>query len=67
MQIFGLHKNIYKLSTYACTQEILEPHRKKYKEIVARWDKFKKEGLKDSSIAKLAEISRATYYRAKNS
>ena len=30
MQITGLHKNIYKLSSYALSQEKLESHRKKY-------------------------------------
>ena len=31
MQIIGLHKNIYKLSSYALSQEKLELHRKNMK------------------------------------
>ena len=65
MQIFGLHKNIYKLSRYTSQQEFLEPHRVRYEKLVEKWDKFKKEGLTDKVTAKFAEISRATYYRAK--
>ena len=34
MQITGLHKNIYKLSSYALSQEKLEQHRIKYEKQV---------------------------------
>ncbi len=47
MQIKGLHKNIYRLSRYACTQENLEKHRQRYEGPVQLWEKLKKENLSD--------------------
>ena len=41
MQIKGLHKNIYKLSSYALSQEKAELHRKKYENPVSDWQKLK--------------------------
>ena len=41
MQINGLHKNIYKLSSYALSQEKLELHRKKYEKPVKTLEKVK--------------------------
>ncbi len=47
MQIIGLHKNIYKLSSYALSQEKLEKHRIKYEKQVRHWQKLKSEGVSD--------------------
>ncbi len=65
MQIVGLHKNIYKLSSYALSQEKLEAHRKKYEAPVKLWKKLKSEGVSDQTCQEVVGISRATYYRYK--
>lgn len=63
MQIKGLHKNIYKLASYALSQEKLEFHRKKYESLVKSWQKLKSEGVSDKICQDILEISRATFYR----
>lgn len=65
MQIKGLHKNIYKLSSYALSQEKLEVHRKKYEKPVKLWEQLKSEGVSDKTCQTVCRISRATYYRYK--
>lgn len=65
MQIKGLHKNIYKLSSYALSQEKLETHRRKYEKPVSDWQKLKSEAVSDETCQTILEISRATYYRYK--
>lgn len=65
MQIIGLHKNIYKLSSYALSQEKLESHRKKYEKPVKIWKKLKSEGIPDQICQEFSGISRSTYYRYK--
>jgi putative transposase len=65
MQIIGLHKNIYKLSSYSLSQEKLEKYRKKYEEPVRKWKKLKAEGVTDKTVQETLRISRATYYRYK--
>lgn len=65
MQTKGLHKNIYRLSRYACTQETLEKHRQRYERRVQLWEKLKREKLSDAGCKAAVGISRATYYRYK--
>ncbi len=65
MQIKGLHKNIYKLSSYTLSQEKLEFHRKKYEKHVKHLQKLKSEGVSDATCHAVIGISRATYYRYK--
>jgi transposase InsO family protein len=65
MQIVGLHKNIYKLSSYALSQEKLEAHRKKYEKQVSHWGKLKSEGVCNKTCTEIIGFSRATYYRYK--
>jgi putative transposase len=65
MQMFGLHKNIYKLAQYACTQEILDQQTKDRRKLLGDWELLKKQGVLDSAIAKVTGISRATFYRRK--
>ena len=65
MQIKGLHKNIYKLSSYALSQEKLEIHRKKYEKPVKLWEELKSEGLSDKRCQVACGISKSTYYRYK--
>jgi len=63
MQIKGLHKNIYRLSTYACTQESLAPHRKRYEEPVLRWRLLRGQKVSNPVIQKIVGLSRSTLYR----
>jgi putative transposase len=63
MQIKGLHKNIYKLSSYTLSQEKLEVHRKKYEKPVKQWRKLKSEGVSDQTCQDILNLSRSTYYR----
>lgn len=65
MQIKGLHRNIYKLSSYALSQENLEKYRKKYEEPVNKWKKLKSENVSNTLCEEMTGISRATYYRYK--
>lgn len=65
MQIKSLHKNIYKLYSYARTQECLDAYRAKHQMRVNRWKAAKAEGLNDAACQRLSGISRASYYRAK--
>ena len=65
MQIRGLHKNIYKLSSYALSQEKCDEYRKKYEKPVRDWEKLKSEGVSDPSCQEILGISRATFFRYK--
>jgi transposase InsO family protein len=65
MQIKGLHKNIYTLSSYALHQEKLECHRKKYEKRVKCWENLKSERVSDKTCQLTVGISKATYYRYK--
>ncbi len=65
MQIKGLHKNIYKLYGYACTQECLGIYQKKYTDQVHLWEKLRKEGVREKTLQGVVGMSRATYYRHK--
>jgi putative transposase len=66
MQIIGLHKNIYRLYSYARTQECLHAHREKYQTIVSNWEKLKSEGVSDKVCQEFVGYSRSTYYNARN-
>jgi len=65
MQIKYLHKSFYKLYGYARKQETLDLYRKKYKDIVVRWEALKEAGTDTEKIPEFVGYSRATYYRAK--
>lgn len=65
MQIFGLHKNIYKLAAYASTQELLDQRTQERQKLLGDWELLKSRGISDHEIAKITGISRATYYRRK--
>ncbi|MBS0271825.1 MAG: DDE-type integrase/transposase/recombinase [Proteobacteria bacterium] len=65
MQIIGLHKNIYKLSSYSLSQEKLELHRKKYEKPTRNWERLKSERVTDQTCQEISGISKATYYRYK--
>lgn len=65
MQIIHLHKNIYKLYSWARPQETLDIYRKLYEDSVKSWEKLKKEGVSDEVAAEFSAMSRATYFRRK--
>ena len=65
MQIHGLQKNVYRLYSYARTQECLDAYRRQYEDKVRCWQSLKAEGVCDATCQEMASISRATYYRYK--
>lgn len=65
MQIKGLHKNIYRLSQYALSQEKAADYRKKHALFVKRWETAKAQGCDDGFCQEHSGISKATYYRYK--
>ena len=65
MQIRGLHKNVYRLSSYTLSQEKCDEHRKKYEKPVRDWEKLKCEGVSDASCQEILGVSRATFFRYK--
>lgn len=65
MQIKSHHKNIYKLYSWARTQESQEHFRKSRQDKINQWETLKREGVSDETCKKFTGISRATYYRYK--
>jgi putative transposase len=65
MQIKGLHKNIYKLSQYALSQEKADHHRKRYEVQVKKWEAAKTQGCNKAFCQEYSQISKATCYRYK--
>lgn len=65
MQMFGLHKNIYRLARYTSTQELLDKQTEERKKLLGDWELLKKRCVPDSEIARITGISRATFYRRK--
>jgi len=63
MQLFGLHKSFYKLSSYAIREKNKSKVRSIYEKPVKQWDKLKAEGVSDKVISEFLGISRASYYR----
>jgi transposase InsO family protein len=66
MQIKYLHKNIYRLYSYARTQECLDAYRSKHEKAVREWEELKAEGVCDKKCAQFTGISRSSYYRYKH-
>lgn len=65
MQIQGLHKNIYRLSQYALSQEKADEHRKRYEVPIKKWETAKVQGCDETFCQEHSGISKATYYRYK--
>lgn len=63
MQIFGLHKSIYKLNHYIAPEENLTPSIMAIRDKVKTWQKLKSFKVPDQEIAKITGISRASFYR----
>ena len=64
MQIKGLHKNIYRLYAYSCTQECVDVYGKQDEDKVRKWQKLKQEGICDKTVQEIVGLSRASYYGA---
>ena len=63
MQIFGLHRNIYRLANYSLRAENKDKYYRRYEEPVLNWNKLKSEGVSNKLAAEFCGISRATYFR----
>ena len=57
MHLFKMHKNIYKLSNYACTQELLNNEIKERKKILGDWELLRSRKVPDKEIAKIKGCS----------
>jgi predicted transcriptional regulator len=65
MQQKSLPKNVYKLYSYARTQESLDRHRLPLEKVVRNWKALSESGSDVKAIQSALGISRATYYRKK--
>lgn len=65
MQIKSHHKNVYKLYSWARTQECLNIYRQNRDKKVRQWERLKAEGVSNATCKEMTGISRATYYRYK--
>jgi DNA-binding MarR family transcriptional regulator len=65
MQIRYLHKNIYKLYSYAKKQECWDYYEKLYKESLELYEKCQEDDTCSELRKKLGVVSRATYFRRK--
>lgn len=65
MQIFGLHKSIYKLNRFIAPEEKFDPVILRLKEQIQTWGKLKAHKIPDKEIASIIHMSRASFYRYK--
>ena len=66
MQIIGLHKNVYKLYSWARTQECLDVYRIKYEGQVRHWEALRAEGVPISKWLCLGSgVSRMVHFKQK--
>lgn len=66
MQIFGLHKSIYKLNRVLSPEESsLSSRMENIREQLKVWVRLKKHKLPDGEIASITKMSRASFYRYK--
>lgn len=65
MQVFGLHKNIYKLERYGRTQELSQKEALKRQKVLGDWETLRAHKVPDKEIARITGISRSVYYRRK--
>jgi len=65
MQIFELHKRIYKLADYVLQQENISAAAECRKKALEDWELLKRRRVCEKEIAKVTGISRPTYYRRK--
>ena len=64
MQVFGLHKSIYKLNRVVSPEESsLLPRMENIREQFKIWTRLKKHKLPDGEIASITKMSRASFYR----
>lgn len=67
MQIFGLHKSIYKLNRVVSPEEssLASPRITSIRDKLKTWEKLKKHRVPDIEIASITKMSRASFYRYK--
>jgi len=63
MQMFCLHKSIYKLNRLVAPEENFSSPMIFTREAVKTWQNLKKHKVPDKEIARITKISRATFYR----
>ena len=67
MQMFCLHKSIYKLNRVVAPEEKIDPYFLEVRNKVQNWEKLRKRGVPDKEISAVVGISRASFYRYKKS
>ena len=65
MQIFVLHKSVYKLNKHILPEENLKSDILEIKNKLIKWEKLKSHKVPDKEIAVIVGMSRASYYRYK--
>lgn len=66
MQVFGLHKSIYKLNRCVSPEESsLSPRIENIREQLKIWNRLKNHSVPDLEIAQITGMSRASFYRHK--
>ena len=65
MQMFRLHRSIYKLNRFVAPEENLNSEALAIKDTVKTWQNLKKHNVPESDIARITGISRSTFYRWK--
>lgn len=66
MQVFGLHKSIYKLNRCVSPEEsFLSPRIENIREQLKTWNKLKNHSVPDLEIAQITGMSRSSFYRHK--
>ena len=63
MQIFGLHKSIYKLNRLVAPKENITPEIRTINEAVKTWQNLKCHNVPEQEISNITGISRASFYR----
>ena len=63
MQMFRLHKSIYKLNRFISPEENLNSKAAAIKEILRTWQKLRRHKVSEQDISRITGISRATFYR----
>jgi ACT domain-containing protein len=68
MQVFGMHKSVYKLNSYVSTEEnSLSPCIENIREQLKIWQKLKSHSIPDLEISQITRMSRSSFYRYKKS
>lgn len=63
MQVFGLHKAIYKLKKIALPEENFDPNILEIRDKIKQWEKLKTHKVPDIEISHIIGMSRSSFYR----